>query len=127
MSDPEIIDLLATVPLFTGIERPDLAEFARIMRRRVFQEGEVLWRQGDEATEMLVMVDGHVCVTLQLPGERAVELASVGPGEAVGELALLDGGQRTASAHVTAAATMLSLGRPDLAALVSRRHASAFE
>ena len=58
MSDPEIIDLLATVPLFTGIERPDLAEFARIMRRRVIPEGEVLWRQGDEATEMLVMVDG---------------------------------------------------------------------
>jgi CRP-like cAMP-binding protein len=127
MSERELIDLLATVPLFTGIEQADLAEFARIMRRRVVPEGEVLWRQGDEATEMLVMVDGHVSVTLQLPGGRAVEIAGVGPGEALGELALLDGGRRTASAHVTAAATVLSLGRPDLAALVSRRHPSAFE
>jgi CRP-like cAMP-binding protein len=127
MPDREIVDFLATVPMFDGFAPADLAEFARTMRRRTIAAGEVLWRQGDEAREMLLVMGGRVSMTLQLPGDRSVEISSVGPGELLGELALLDGGQRTASARVIEPATLLSLGRVDLAALVSRRHPSAFE
>ncbi len=126
MSDREIVEFLATVPLFEGIEATELPELARAMRRRAVPQGEVLWRQGDEARDMVVIVDGHVSVTLRLPGDRAVEIARAGPGEALGEIPLLDGGRHWASARVTEAATLLSLGRPDFAALVSRRHPSAF-
>ena len=126
MSDREIVDFLAAVPLFEGIEEAELAELARAMRRRAIPEGEVLWRQGDEARDMVVIIDGRVSVTLRLPGDRAVEVGSAGPGEALGEIPLLDGGRHPASACVTEAATVLSLARPDFAALVSRRHPSAF-
>jgi CRP-like cAMP-binding protein len=126
MSDREVIDLLAAVPLLEGIDEPALAELARAVRRRVVPEGELLWRQGDEASDMVLIVEGRVSITLRLPGGRAVEVASAGPGEELGEIALLDGATRSASARVTEAATLLSIGRPDFAALVSRRHPSAF-
>ena len=61
------------------------------MRRRTVREGEVLWRQGDAAREVLFVVDGAVSVSLQVPGDRTVEIGRAGPGQILGEIALLDG------------------------------------
>lgn len=122
----ETAAFLATVPLFEGIPESELAELAHVLRPHDAPAGEVLWRQGDEAMGMLLIVDGHVSVSLQLPGDRAVEVAAVGRGEALGEIPLLDGGQHSATVRVTEAASLLSLSRPDFAALVSRRHPTAF-
>jgi CRP-like cAMP-binding protein len=114
---------LASVPLFEGLPEVELEELAQVLRRRDVPTGEVLWREGDEAVAMLVVLDGQVSVSLRLPGERAVEVAGVGPGEVLGEIPLLDGGRHSASARVTEAARLLSLRRADFAALVSRRPA----
>ena len=101
MSDRETVDFLATVPLLEGREEADLAELARVMRRRTVREGEVLWRQGDEAREMVFIVEGAVSASLHVPGDRTVEIGRAGPGEMVGEIALLDGGGHTMSVRVT--------------------------
>ena len=126
MSDRETVDFLATVPLLEGTEEADLAELARVMRRRTVREGEILWRQGDAAREVLFVVEGAVSTTLQVPGDRTVEIGSAGPGQILGEIALLDGLGHTMSVRVTETATVLSLGRLDFAALLVGQHPSAF-
>ena len=126
MSDRETVDFLATVPLLEGREEADLAELARVMRRRTVREGEILWRQGDDAREMLFVVDGAVSASLHVPGDRTVEIGRAGPGEILGEIALLDGGGHTMSVRVTETATVLALGRLDFAALLAGQHPSAF-
>ena len=126
MSDRETVDFLATVPLLEGREEADLVELARVMRRRTVREGEILWRQGDDAREMVFIVDGAVSASLHVPGDRTVEIGRAGPGEIVGEIALLDGGGHTMSVRVTETATVLALGRLDFAALLARQHPSAF-
>ena len=126
MSDRETVDFLATVPLLVGGEEEDLPALARVMRRRTVREGEILWRQGDDAREMLFIVDGSVAASLGVPGERTVEIGRAGPGEIVGEIGLLDGGGHTMSVRVTETATVLALGRLDFAALLAGRHPSAF-
>jgi CRP-like cAMP-binding protein len=128
MSDgrAETLDFLATVPLLDGIPEAELAELAQIMRRRDLPAGEVLWREGDEPRAMLLVVDGRVSVSLRLPGDRAVEVDSMGRGEVLGEIPLLDGGRHSATARVVEPATLLSLSRAEFAALVSRRHPTAF-
>ena len=50
------------------------------MRRRELPAGEVLWREGDEAAAMVLIVDGRVSVSLRLPGDRTVEIADMGRG-----------------------------------------------
>jgi CRP-like cAMP-binding protein len=125
MSDGAVA-FLATVPLLEGIPERELAELARVLRRRDVPEGEILWREGDEAADMLLIVDGQVSVSLRLPGDRGVEVAAMGRGEALGEVPLLDGGQHSATARVTEPSSLLSLGRADFAALVSRHHPTAF-
>jgi CRP/FNR family cyclic AMP-dependent transcriptional regulator len=126
MPDAEVADLLAAVPLFEGLGEPELTELAGVVRRRAVPEGETLWRQGDEARDVVVVVDGRVSLTLRLPGGREVGIGSAGPGDELGEIPLLDVGRRSLSAHVSEAATLLSIGRSDFAALLSRRHPSAF-
>jgi CRP/FNR family cyclic AMP-dependent transcriptional regulator len=126
MSDQETVEFLATVPLLEGLEAAYLAELARAMRRRTVREGDLLWRQGDTAKEMVFVVEGGVSVSQHLPGDRTVEMAEAGPGDTLGEIALLDGGENTMSARVTDTVTLLVLSRVDFAALVARQDPSAF-
>src|SRR6185312_14344659 len=97
MSDRGTVDFLATVPLLEGREEADLVELARVLRRRTVREGEMLWRQGEEGRELVFIVEGAVSAVLGVPGDREVEIGSAGPGEMVGEVALLDGGEHTMS------------------------------
>src|SRR5438046_182767 len=126
MSDRSTVDFLASVPLLEGRGQPDLVELARVMRRRTAREGEMLWHQGEEAREMVFIVEGGVSASLHVPGDRVLEIARAGPGEMVGEIALLDGGQHTMSVRVTETATVLALGRVDFAALLARQDPPAF-
>jgi CRP-like cAMP-binding protein len=126
MSDRETVDFLATVALLEGREEADLVQLTRVLRRRTVREGEILWRQGDEPREMLFIVDGAVSASLDLPGDRTVEIGRAGPGEIVGELALLDGHGHAMSVHATQTTTLLALGRLDFMALLAGRHAPAF-
>jgi CRP-like cAMP-binding protein len=127
MSDRRTVDFLATVPLLEGQDEADLVELARLMRRRTVPKGELLLRQGDDARELVFIVEGAVSASLRVPGDRTVEIGRAGPGEVVGELGLLDGEGHTMSVHVTEAATVLALDKADFAALLARRHPSAFK
>ncbi len=126
MSDAEAAGFLATVPLFAGREEADLAELARLTRRRTLKDGEVLWRQGDEAREMVFVVDGALTASMRVAGGELVAIGRSGPGEMVGELALLDGGPRTLGVRAAGPATVLALSRPDLMGLLARQHPAAF-
>jgi CRP-like cAMP-binding protein len=126
MSEREIAGFLATVPLLAGRDQADLTELARVMRRRTVPAGELLWQQGAEAREALFVVEGAVSATLQVPGERTVEIGRVGPGQILGEIALLDGQGHTMSVRATEDTTLLALGRLDFAALLGGRHPAAF-
>ena len=70
MSDEETVGFLTTVPLLEGLEGGYLAELARAMRQRTVREGELLWRQGDTAKEMVFVLEGGVSVSQHLPGDR---------------------------------------------------------
>jgi CRP/FNR family transcriptional regulator, cyclic AMP receptor protein len=126
MSECEIADFLGSVPLLDGRTDVELSELAGLLRTRKLQAGEILWRQGEPARELVFIVDGGVAVSLHVPGDRVVEIGTAGPGEMVGEIGLLDGGEHTMSVRVTSAATVLALGRRDFAALLARRDPAAF-
>ena len=126
MPDRATVDVLATVPLLEGLGEADLAELARVLRRRTANAGDVLWSQGDEAREMLFIVGGGVTASLHAPGGRVLEIGRAGPGDIVGEIAMLDGGGHTMSVRATGATTVLALGRQDFAALLAPQDPAAF-
>lgn len=117
--------LLADVPLFAGIPGVELREIAKVMQRQELQAGEVLYRQGEEATGLHVVAAGELGVYARLPAGREVELGTLGVGEVVGELALVDGSTRAATVRALAPTSALFLGRADFVALASRMDPTA--
>jgi CRP/FNR family transcriptional regulator, cyclic AMP receptor protein len=90
---------LGTVGLFSGCSKKELQSVARLCTPLFVKEGSVLTTEGTFGRECFVIADGKARVTI---GGRKV--GEVGPGECVGEMALLDGDRRTAT--VTAESPM---------------------
>jgi CRP-like cAMP-binding protein len=127
MSDRGVADFLAAVPLLEGLEAAELAELARVMHRRTVQEGEMLWHQGDDAREVLFVVDGAVSTALGVAGAGTVEISRAGPGQILGEIALLDGQGHTMSVRAIETTTVLALARMDFEAVLASQRPSAFK
>jgi CRP/FNR family cyclic AMP-dependent transcriptional regulator len=93
------IKALSTVGLFSGCNKKELQSVARLCTPLSMEEGSVLTTEGTPGRECFVIADGKARVTIG--GKKVGE---VGGGECVGEMALLDGGPRTAT--VTAESPM---------------------
>ena len=93
-----IVEALAAIPFFGGLEPAALDRLAATMRARRFRRGEVIFHIGDPGDALLVIVSGEVKISLPSEtGDEAI-LATLRPGDVFGELALLDGAPRSASA-----------------------------
>jgi len=92
------IEALERVQLFAGLDRATLERLATGMRTRRFRRNEVLFHQGDPGDSLFIVTSG--AVKIMLPSEEGDEaiLATVRPGAFFGELALLDGAPRSATA-----------------------------
>lgn len=67
-----------------------------ILMKKVFEPGDVLFQEGDLGQEAYVIRSGYVTI-FKTEGEKRVELATRGPGEIIGEMALIDDRPRSAS------------------------------
>ena len=93
-----VIASLAAIPFFGGLEPAALDRLAASMRSRRFRRGEVIFHIGDPGDALFVIVSGEVKISLPSEtGDEAI-LATLRPGDVFGELALLDGAPRSASA-----------------------------
>ncbi len=126
MSELAVADFLAAVPLFDGLDEAGRAELAGVLRPRTIARDEVVWHQGDDARELLLVVEGALSASLQVPGHRTVEIATAGSGDTVGEIALLDGGTHTMGVRAAEDTTVLALGGVELAALLAPQDPAAF-
>jgi CRP/FNR family transcriptional regulator, cyclic AMP receptor protein len=98
-----VANLLHNVPIFSDCSPKDLSAVARGLKEVNHKAGTVIAREGDPGVGLFVIVDGEAKVTIG--GKLKTKL---GPGEFFGEIALLDGGPRTAT--VTAETDMKLLG-----------------
>lgn len=86
---------------------------------RDFPAGAVVFEEGDPGSRMYVIQSGEVRI-LKRVGAREIELARLGPGEAFGEMALLEGQPRSATAIVAAPARILEIDEAAFADLMRR-------
>lgn len=91
--------------------------FARFGRE--YQPGEVLFREGESGEVMFVIQSGAVRITKEVGGE-AKSLAVLGPGEFLGEMAILNGKPRTATATVVETTRCLVIEAKTLESMVAR-------
>ncbi len=88
---------LAKVGLFANLDPKYIKGIAEICTERSFQPGEILMKQNEEGIGLFVIMSGKVKVEKVDSSGKQVEIASNGPGDILGELAVLDGARRTAT------------------------------
>jgi CRP-like cAMP-binding protein len=100
----KVVDQLGKVPLFSDCSQRDLQTIARVVKDIDHPAGTVVAREGEPGVGLFVIADGTADVTIG--GKKK---ASLGPGDFFGEIALLDGGPRTATVTATSDVHLLGL------------------
>jgi CRP/FNR family transcriptional regulator, cyclic AMP receptor protein len=105
---------LAACVLFDAVDAEAMAACIACLRNRRFRREETVFHQGDPGDALYVLATGRVKIVLPAPaaGEPAI-LATLGPGDFFGELALLDGEPHSASAVALEPVETLMLARAD--------------
>ena len=96
--DRAVIEAISRSRLFRGVAIEDLATIAPMLRERRYRSGETIFHEGDPGDAMHVIASGRAKISIESQeGDEAI-LATLGPGEVFGELVLLDGAPRSATA-----------------------------
>jgi CRP/FNR family cyclic AMP-dependent transcriptional regulator len=114
-----LAETLAGIPFFSGLDAASLGSVGRGMRSRRFRRGEVIFHQGDPGDALFIVMAG--AIKIMLPSETGDEaiLATLRPGDVFGELALLDGAPRSATAVALEATETLILPRDQFRELLA--------
>ena len=108
-------------PILAGVPEEDARRVLSIARRRTFARREVVFHHGDPADTLHLVASGRFAVRIQTPLGDTVMLSLLGPGEAFGEIALLDGvGPRSATVVALEKAETRAIHKLDFDALVQR-------
>jgi selenocysteine lyase/cysteine desulfurase/CRP-like cAMP-binding protein len=113
---PDRLGLLRGSGFFAGFEDDDLRDALDRMRERALADREIVFAAGAPGDALYVVAEGTVEVTLQRDG-RWLRLGVLGPGKVFGEVALIDGGARTATCAAVGDGAVLELGRDVFAGL----------
>jgi uncharacterized membrane protein len=117
-------ELLKTIPLFESLENDDLDALGHKLREVTAAAGQTVFSQGDEGDAMYVIEDGAVDIVAGA-GKQKVTLTSLFKQQYFGELSLLDGAPRSASAVASRPTHLLALDRDDFVEFIKNRPAAA--
>ena len=110
--EPLVREALLACRLFAGLDESGMALIAGALRTRRFRRGEVIFHAGDPGDSLSIVRLGSVKILVAPEdGAEPAILTTVGPGGFFGELALLDGGVRSATAEAVEATETLVLRR----------------
>ncbi|MGH2874716.1 MAG: Crp/Fnr family transcriptional regulator [Solirubrobacteraceae bacterium] len=118
----DTIALLRAVPTFATLTDGDLARVAEVTVPRGFAAGEMVFREGDAGDSCYVVASGRVRALREHQDGRAITLATFGPGELFGELALFDDEPRSATIEAIEDTRAIVILGPDMRRLL-REHA----
>lgn len=112
------IELLRQTPLFAPLPDDVLEALATRLGKRTFAKDMVLFHKGSPGLRLYLVESGRVRIFVIGDGGHEITLNLHGPGECFGELALLDGGPRSAGAVAMAQTVTYTLNREDFLDLV---------
>ncbi|MEO8701067.1 MAG: DUF1003 domain-containing protein [Kofleriaceae bacterium] len=118
---------LAQIRLFSQLDDDERGVLAQVVSEKLAKTGDVLFRAGEPGDSMFMVKTGAVELSMKDTAGQKIVLHTAGPGEFFGELSLLDGGSRTATAIVIETADLLTLDREDLQQLFVKRPQAALD
>ena len=106
-------DFLTSVPIFSNLLPADLDPLTGKLRRHGYHRGEVIFHQDDPADRMYIILEGRVRISITSEDGREKDIALLQQGDCFGEMALLDGSNRSATATSVDSSQTVTLYRQD--------------
>jgi len=113
--------LLAEVELFRGIDAADLGRLVDAAERRTFSRGDIVFTEGDDPSELFVVVDGRIAIANRSDDGRESVMALMETGDLFGEMPLFDGLTRSAEARALEPSEVIAIPYAPLRALYDER------
>ncbi len=113
---------LRTIPIFERLTEGDVAVLLNLWKPRTVKEGQILFRQGDTGDSMFLIEEGALEITVPVDQpQKEMRVSVLGEGEFVGELSLIDGLPRTATARAIEDTVLLEMRRDEFLNFLTQR------
>jgi CRP-like cAMP-binding protein len=117
--------IIRELPLLARLSSEDMRALASRGRMRSYRAGTTIFAEGEPGDSLHVIVEGRVRITVTSGAGEEATVAMVGPGDCIGELSLLDGRPRSASAVAAVSTRTFVVMRPSFVEWISERPAGA--
>src|SRR5258708_1769747 len=114
------VAILAEIPLFALLDSQERRALAELFNTVQLQRDDQIFAYGDAGDSLYIVRKGRVRIFMEDARGQRIILAENGPSELFGEISLLDGGPRTASAEAAENTVLLMLNRDDLLEFVTK-------
>jgi CRP-like cAMP-binding protein len=119
MRSAEVVELLATrVPVFSTLVPDDLERIAELAVPRAFEPGQVVFREGDSSDTCYIVRSGRARAVHEHSDGRTITLATFGPGDIFGELAMFEDERRSATVEAVEPTAVVAVLGPDMRRLM---------
>jgi CRP-like cAMP-binding protein len=123
----DIVEALGRIHLFDGITPEGLRLLASIAREESYRTGDIIFKEGSTGGELYLILDGKVRISRDVSGMGEEALAVLGPGDAFGEMSLIDDFPRSADARVHERCRLLMLEKDAMEDLLFLEKELAYE
>lgn len=125
MQAAQLAEKLTSQGLFSECKPEELADILDRAQHRSFKRGQEMMAQGDAGESLFIVLSGLARVSMVAANGREIILDYAEPGAVLGEIAFLDGGERTASVHAIEPVEVLCLSRPAFDEIIGRHQGLA--
>jgi CRP/FNR family transcriptional regulator, cyclic AMP receptor protein len=115
----EVVELLGRVPVFSTLVHSDLERIAQLAVPRRFEPGQVVFREGDASDTCYIVREGHARAIHEHRDGRTITLATFGPGDIFGELAMFEDELRSATVEAIEPTSVVAVLGPDMRRLMT--------
>ncbi len=113
-----IIDYLSGLDLFSSLDKNDLEKIASVTSSRSFDKGDIIFLEDDPGDKLFILREGWVKILKISPEGKEKTLAILGPGDCLGELAILDGKGRSGIAQTLTKLEALQINSNDFSKIL---------
>jgi len=114
----DVVELLGRVPAFSALERSDLERIAQVAVPRQFEPGQAVFREGDASDTCYIVREGRARAIRTHNDGRTITLATFGPGDIFGELAMFEDELRSATVQAVETTSVVGVLGPDMRRLM---------
>ena len=117
----ELCSLISTTQMFRDFEWHDIEALADYMQAYEANKGSTLFHEGDSGTYLCLIIKGTVDIYKEDHHSKEKIFATIGPGKTLGEMAIIDGEPRSATAHVAETTTLAILTKNNFLRIIHEK------